>query len=51
MKCPICEKELKIIKTDKFDTVVKRVRRCDNCGWAVPTHEQILSKNEAKKAF
>jgi transcriptional regulator NrdR family protein len=43
MKCQKCGNEkLKVERTDKFDTVNRRVLRCVKCGWAAGTEETII---------
>jgi len=42
MKCPFCKSEkVKIVDTKKFETVVFRVRVCENCHSPFKTVEQI----------
>ena len=40
MKCPECMRDgNNVIRTDKFDTVIVRVRKCRKCGYAWNTTE------------
>ena len=42
MKCPYCQsKQITVIKTMKFDTVIIRVRFCSVCKHSFQTAEQI----------
>ena len=31
MNCPKCGKKTRVIKTEKYDGLVKRIRFCDSC--------------------
>jgi transcriptional regulator NrdR family protein len=42
MKCPFCQsKEIRIVDTRKFETVVIRTRVCDACHAPFQTQEEI----------
>jgi transcriptional regulator NrdR family protein len=43
MICPYCKsKESQVIRSEKFDTVVRRWRRCKRCGNEFVTAEEII---------
>lgn len=43
MKCQKCGNDrLKVERTDKFDTVNRRVLVCLDCGWAAGTEETFI---------
>ena len=51
MKCPECQNEkTRVIYTDSHDTVIRRARKCDRCGWVFNTCEELLeATNEVLK--
>ena len=48
MKCPVCNSETCVESTEKYDTVVRRCRKCRVCGWRFNTCEEILTEKQAQ---
>lgn len=49
MKCPYCHSDrIRVIDTRKFDTVVIRIRVCDECTVSFQTQEQIVLQTPLK---
>ena len=50
MRCPYCEnKKTKVVSTDKYDTVILRVRQCPVCKKYFETQEILYRLHHAKK--
>lgn len=42
MQCPICKQSNHAVKrTEAYDTVIIRKRKCKECGYMFPTFERI----------
>ena len=49
MKCPKCgDSKSHVVETQKYDTVIARVRRCDSCGHPWQTNEENTGESSDK---
>lgn len=49
MQCPECKtNSTHVIRTESYDTVIIRRRRCKNCGCKFPTYETLCYEAFAK---
>lgn len=49
MKCQNCGKDtLGVIKTEKFDTLTRRILACKACGWSGTTVEEFMAVKKQK---
>lgn len=47
MKCPFCHKENnEVIRTQKYDTVIMRIRFCRSCNFGFETAEELKANTK-----